>query len=178
MQAGQREPLECPGEAAVRSPLLLARECARLRAGALGEPAVGDERGGAARGVVCGARAGGDAVEPGQLGVAPARADRADRGEGVRAGGLGGGRLQWRQVGDEEREPERLLDVRLRRHLGVQPRRRRGQLGQAAGGEGQLVGQAVRVRPGVDAGDELGLVAVLDRPGRAADRDGGGRGGG
>ena len=31
---------------------------------------------------------------------------------------------------------------------------------------------------GVDAGDELGLVVVLDRPGRAADRDGGGRGGG
>ena len=69
--------------------------------------------------------------------------------------------LERADVRDEEREPERLLDVVERRDVGVQARRVGGELGEARGRERELGGEPLGVGGRLDARDELGAIAVV-----------------
>jgi hypothetical protein len=73
--------------------------------------------------------------------------------------------------GREERQPQALLAVLGGRRLGVGAGRVGGQLREARGREGQLVGQALRVGGRLQAGDEPRAVAVVGRAGHLTDAD-------
>ena len=139
-EARQRQALEGAVEAALVGPRGIADEGLRLRAGALGPRAIGQQRRCAARGIVRGARPERDVLEHRQLARRPARAGRGDRRPRVVA-------LQRRQVGDQEGQPGGLLDVGRVGHVGVEARRVGGELVQARRREGHLVGQPAPRRP-------------------------------
>ena len=86
--------------------------------------------------------------------LAPRGARRRDRRERPLA-------LQWPEVGDQQREPRRLLDVGLLRDLCVEPGRIGSEPGEPARGEGDLAGEALGVSvdrsPGA-SGERLAVV--------------------
>ncbi len=79
------------------------------------------------------------------------------------------GAVERTDVGDQQRQPGRLLEVRLGRHLGVRSLWIGGQCGQAPAGKGQLVGQPPSVVAQLEARHQRATVAVVGPPGRRSD---------
>ena len=136
MQARQGEPLVDPRKALLWRPRRVAGEGDLLTVRALHEATVGQQGLCAAAAIMRGARPELGVLELGQL--APPDVSSLDRRERLLA-------LERSEIGDEQRQPGGLLEVRLRGDPGIQPGRLAGQRRQACDREGDLPRQAAGV---------------------------------
>ena len=152
VKPGQRQALIEPREALLRTEVRIGIEGELLAAGAMDEADVGVERLAVAAAGVSAARSRRGERQVGQRG--PARAHRLDRGERLLV-------LGRPEVGDQQRKPARLLEVRLARHLSVEAGRIVAQRLKAGARKADLRRQAPSVGGGAKARRERCAVAVV-----------------